>query len=76
MKDVVLTDKTYFAQDQYGRTHHDLGRHPRKKLLELYGRKHAERMYVDRKGQRFHVGYIIAGHWLRVFEVVDFARPA
>lgn len=70
-------EKTYMAVDQYGQTFHDLGPHPRKALLEKLNRKHSDRIYVDRGGKRFHVGYVIAGLWLNVYEVSDtFTRPA
>jgi len=61
----------YMAIDQYGNTHHGL-RHPRKDLCELLGRKHAEKMYVDHRDSSRpprHCGYVIAGLWLKVFEV-------
>lgn len=64
------------ARDQYGQTWHDLGKHPRKELLRRLGRSHADRMYVDRAGKTYHVGYIIAGHWLTVYNVTERARVA
>lgn len=58
------------ARDQYGRTYHDLGAHPRRALLRIFGRKHADKMYQDRKsGPPLHTGYVIAGHWLTVYTV-------
>jgi hypothetical protein len=53
-----------------------LGKHPRKELLEHFGRKHADRVYVDRKDGTYHVGYVIAGLWIRVLGVegVTFAK--
>jgi len=67
--------KQYMAIDQYGQTHHGLT-HPRKDLLEALGRRHADKMYVDTiKGKTFHVGYIIAGLWLSVYEVTPMRRP-
>lgn len=64
----------FMAKDQFGETYHMPNvRHPRKALLDLFDRKHAEKMYVDTKtGQTKHVGYIIAGHWLSVYEVHEF----
>lgn len=59
----------YMAKDQYGVCYHNII-HPRKELLEYFGRKHADKMYVDGKdGKRYHVGYVIAEHWLRLFKV-------
>jgi hypothetical protein len=62
--------REHMAVDQYGKTYHALGAHPRKALLEKLGRAKAARMYVDTKdGRPLHVGWIIAGHWLTVYEV-------
>lgn len=67
----------YMAIDQYGQTHHDLGPHPRKGLLEKLGRKHASKMYVDKAdGTTKHVGWIIGGLWLTVYEVRRMERAA
>jgi hypothetical protein len=64
--------KTYMAIDQYGCTYHGLT-HPRKDLMERLGRKRAAKMYVDTKaGEARHCGYIIAGCWLRLYEVKSF----
>lgn len=58
------------AIDQYGQTHHNLGPHPRKTLLERLGRKHCARMFVDRKDSTpVHIGWIIGGLWLTVYKV-------
>lgn len=60
------------AIDQFGNAYHDIGPHPRKALLERFGRKRAKKMYVDTKsGESKHVGYIIAGRWLRLYFVSD-----
>ena len=58
----------FIAMDQYGQ-HWPIKEHPRKELLAIFGRRHAAKMYVDRKGHNrpLHVGYIIAGHWVDVF---------
>ena len=63
----------YMAIDQYGTTHHLPGvKHPRKALLAMFDRKHAAKMYADRKdGSSHHIGWIINGLWLRVYRVVD-----
>lgn len=57
------------GRDQYGKTYHDLGKHPRKELLHRLGRKRAERMYVDRADGTRHVGYVIAGLWITLYRV-------
>ena len=60
----------HMAIDQYGQTYHDLGKFPRKGLLERLDRKHADRMFVDSKKKGvLHIGWIIAGLWLTVFKV-------
>ena len=57
------------AIDQYGQTYHGL-EYPRRDLLRVLGRKHASKMYVDRAdGKALHIGYVIAGLWLTVYEV-------
>lgn len=62
--------RTYMAIDQFGKTYHDLGKHPRKALLERFGRRHAERMYLDmRDGRTVQTGWVIAGRWCSVYEV-------
>ncbi len=67
----------FIGHDQYG-THYSIKSHPRAELLTHLGRKHADRMYCDRDGVTYHVGYIIAGHWINVFglEGKVFAKPA
>lgn len=64
------------AIDQYGHAHHGLGPHPRKALLDRLGRKHASKMYVDRKdGTSRHSGWVIGGLWLSVYEVTPIGTP-
>ena len=61
--------KLYMAIDQYGHTYHNL-KHPRKDLCERLGRTHVDKMYIDDKdGNTYHIGYIIGGLWLRLYEV-------
>lgn len=66
----------HMARDQYGTTYHNLGAHPRKVLLTKLGRRHASRMYQDRDGAPIHIGYVIAGLWLTLYQVKPFERPA
>lgn len=62
--------KQYMARDQYGQYEHGLT-HPRKDLMERMGVKHARRMFRDSKdGGYYHVGWVIAGRWFDVFEVI------
>ena len=66
----------YMAIDQYGQTYHGLT-HPRRDLLNRLGRKHAAKMYLDKKdGTTKHVGYIVAGLWLVIYHVKRMERPA
>jgi len=66
----------YMGHDQYG-NHYAIKRHPRKELCEYLGCKHVDRMYVDRGDTAYHVGYVIAGHWITVYglEGITFATP-
>ena len=65
----------FMAIDQYGQTYHDLGSHPRKKLIERIGSGHVSKMYLDKKdGGSVHVGYVIGQHWLTLYEVKPFER--
>ena len=54
------------AIDQFGQTFHGLGQYPRKALMERLGAKHCSKMYI---GDGVHIGYVIAGLWLNVYEV-------
>ena len=68
--------KSYMAIDQYGQTYHELKK-PRRDLLALLGAKKAEKMYCDDKaGNTKHIGYTIAGLWLRIYEVTPWEKPA
>jgi len=63
---------TYLARDQYGNSYHLMTKYPRKELLALFGRQHADKVYIDpRRAQTgaIHIGWIIAGHWLTVYKV-------
>jgi hypothetical protein len=69
--------KTYMAIDQYGETYHDLGKFPRKALLERLGRSKAGKMYIDNnKGESFHCGWVIGNLWLTVYEVKPMRKAA
>jgi hypothetical protein len=59
----------YLGIDQYG-THYVLKEHPRKELMEQIGCKHVDKMFVDLKsGGSREKGYVIAGHWIDIYEV-------
>ncbi len=66
--------KAYIAIDQYGHVHQIGYNWPRKYLLMLLDRQHADKMYADIKDKSYHVGYIIAGLWLTLFEVKPVER--
>ncbi len=56
-------------------------KHPRKELLEYFGRKHADKVYLDSKdGGAEHVGYVVAGEWFQVYKLTPAfeqkAKPA
>lgn len=69
--------KNHTAQDQWGNWFHNLGPHPRKELLKRLAASSASKIYRDTaKGTAVHVGYIVAGHWLTLFEVKPFEREA
>lgn len=71
-----MKSATFMAIDQYGKTYHGL-KNPRKDLLDLFGRKHADKMYCDGKdGKSYHIGYIIGGFWLSVYEVIPMRKMA
>lgn len=70
-------EKTYMGYAHTGDTFHDLGPHPRKELLKRLGRRHVSKIYVDRKaGGTYHVGYIIGGLWITLYEVRPFRKEA
>ena len=69
----VQNGPNYMAIDQYGNTYHNLGQYPRKALLERLNAKRASKMYV---GDSIHVGYVISGLWLNLYEVRPFHEIA
>jgi len=66
--DGIMKATGYMAIDQHGMTYHIGNNPPRKYLLNLFGRKHADKMYHDAEnGKTRHIGYVIAGYWLEIF---------
>jgi hypothetical protein len=69
--------KKIMGRDQYGRAYHDLGAHPRKALLDRLVRKHAAKIYIDKEeGPPVHIGYIIAGLWITLYQIEPWEREA
>ena len=66
----------YMAIDErYGETIHLKTMNPRKELLEKVGATVARKMYADEKdGSIHHIGYVIKGHWFRVYEVHEWGK--
>ncbi len=62
----------YLAIDQYGEKYTLNTKFPRKALLEQLNATHADKIYVDDKdGNAKHIGYIISGLWLRLYNVSE-----
>ena len=60
----------YLGEDNQGNYYPIGDNPPRKWLLNHLGRQHASKIYRDEKdGNARHVGYIIAGLWIEIFEV-------
>jgi hypothetical protein len=71
-----MTKKMYMGIDQYGK-HYDGLVNPRKDLMELLYCKHADKMYVDNiDGSTAHIGYVISGLWITIYEVIPFEKTA
>ena len=54
------------AIDQHGCIYRLKGKHTRKELLDLFGARKAQKMYV---GEGIHIGYVIKGLWLSVYKL-------
>lgn len=68
-------NKNFMGIDQYGTTYHNLGAYPRKGLLKRLCRSNANKMYIDLKdGRTAHIGYIIAGLWIELYEINPFYK--
>ena len=65
--------KRYVARDQLGHVYWGL-EHPRKDLMERLCCKHAEKMFQDTPQGPRHIGYVIAGLWLRVYQLEEWER--
>ena len=58
----------YIGIDCYGNTH-PIKKFPRKELMEQLGASSAQKIYRDTAKGTQHVGYIISGIWIEVYEV-------
>lgn len=68
--------KNHMAIDQFGNTLHNLGKYPRKALMEKNGVKSCKKMYCDTtSGESYHRGWVVSGHWYSVYEVIPMRRP-
>lgn len=65
--------RTFMAVDQHKNIYRGLV-HPRKDLLKRLGRKHAVKMYRDGANGPKHIGYVIGGLWLALYEVKLFEK--
>jgi hypothetical protein len=65
----------FLAIDQAGQVYR-IAKHPRKELCQMLGVQHASKMYRDTADGPKHVGYVIGGHWLEVFDATPWRRPA
>ena len=66
--------KMYMGIDQYGTTYHGL-KNPRKDLMDELYCSHAKKMYIDKvDGSYKHIGYIIKGLWITLYEITPFER--
>lgn len=62
--------------DQYGETYHGLT-HPRKELMERLCCQHANKMYIDKRdGTSKHIGYVVAGRWITLYELTPWEKEA
>lgn len=68
--------KDTMGVDQYGQTYHGLGKHPRSTLMQRLNRSHVAKMYRDTKDGPRHVGYILAGLWIEIYDVSPWRRPS
>jgi len=58
-----------------GTRHFLRGKHPRQELLDECDRKHAERIFVNRRdGTIEHVGYVVGGEWFSLYRLADWKK--
>lgn len=71
----MKTTINYMGIDQYGTVYHNLGNHPRKELMKRLYISHVSKMYRDyADGSYSHVGYILGGLWITLYEVKPMKR--
>lgn len=70
----MKNNKQHFGIDQYGNTYFNLGKHPRKELMERIGSKHITKMWRDYDdGSSKHIGYVVGGLWIELFTMKSIA---
>ena len=66
---------TTMGIDQFGVTYHNLGKYPRKRLLDRLGFRCCQKMYKDgNNGEVIHVGYIVGTLWIELFNVTPWEK--
>jgi len=65
----------YMGVDQYGQTYHGLT-HPRKDLIDKIGGGAVSKMYRNTENGAEHIGYVIGGLWIEIFEVKPWRKAA
>ncbi len=65
------------GRDQHGNTWSVDRKRPKASLLDAMGARSANRMFIDRAGKTFHVGYVVSGghgcaaSWVTFYDVVE-----
>lgn len=58
--------------DQYGHVYKNLGKFPRRALMERLSGA-VSKMYIDDKeGNSKHIGYVIGGNWVTLYKLEPF----
>lgn len=66
-----MTRYQFVAMDERGQAYFIDSKYPRKWLLDYFGRQHADKMYIDTGRGHKHIGYIIAGLWLTIYQISE-----
>ena len=72
-----MIDYRFVATDEQGNFYLIDSKFPRKWLLDHFGRKHTDKIYVqDTLETAKHIGYIIAGHWLIIRRLSNWKKES